>query len=650
VLLRFATTLTLAFVIAAPALSAPKPTFGPPAKWVQVAEAPPPPPADNAPAVQTLLDDNQSRLTPQGDAYYNRRVRKILKAEGLPSMTSFSVTWDPDDEQVTVHTLRIIRDGKTIDLLDKGKKMLVLRRERDLERAMLDGRMSASQQIEGLQVGDILDASWTHAGRDPVAGNRSYDMEGLSFPGVASRYRARLSWPTGTPIRYRTTEGFGEPKTTEADGWTFLELDATNIQAPKPPVGAPQRYRRLGTLETSSFASWNEISQIMAPLYARTAVIDPASDLRAEIAAIAQKSADPKVRAFEALKLVEDKTRYFFIGIGDGGYVPAPADETWRRKFGDCKGKTVLLLAILKELGVEAEPALVSLGFGDGMDERLPSLAAFNHVIVRATVGGKVYWLDGTRTGDRSGLDALKPPPHRWALPIRPAGSGLEAIVQPPLDAPMIEARLRFDATKGLDERAGVSMSTRLTGDAANAMRQAAATSTRTDLERAFRQQMSAGMSWVELEKIDWQDDAQNDAFELRASGTADLDWRKNPDLGMREYKVSTSTNQTPGFPRREPGPNRDAPYAVAFPFYIRATTEIVLPAGGKGFTIRGPSGQETVGGMELRRASGIENGVARFVTDMRSLKPEISAADAEAATRSLRRIAAEDSLVRAPL
>ena len=42
-LLRFATTLTLAFVIAAPALAAPKPAYGPPAKWVQVAEAPPPP-------------------------------------------------------------------------------------------------------------------------------------------------------------------------------------------------------------------------------------------------------------------------------------------------------------------------------------------------------------------------------------------------------------------------------------------------------------------------------------------------------------------------------------------------------------------------------------------------------------------------------
>ena len=108
--------------------------------------------------------------------------------------------------------------------------------------------------------------------------------------------------------------------------------------------------------------------------------------------------------------------------------------------------------------------------------------------------------------------------------------------------------------------------------------------------------------------------------------------------------------SSSPGFPRREPGPNRDAPYAVPFPFFIRTTTEVVLPSGGKGFTVRGPSGQETVGGMELVRVSAIQDGVARFTTDIRSLRAEISATDAETATRTMRRIAAEDSLIRAPL
>ena len=219
-----------------------------------------------------------------------------------------------------------------------------------------------------------------------------------------------------------------------------------------------------------------------------------------------------------------------------------------------------------------------------------------------------------------------------------------------PLDAPQVEALMRLDASKGLDQRAGLAIRTRLTGEAANAMRQMVAAAPRADLERTFRQQMSGSMSWAEVEKVEWNDDAANDAFEIRLAGKADLDWRKNPDLGMLEYKVVSSNNQTPGFPRREPGPNRDAPYAVPFPYYVRATTEIVLPAGGQGFTIRGPSGKELVGGIELSRASMIDRGVARFITDMKALAPEISAADAEVATRTLRRIASEDSLVRAPL
>ncbi len=644
-----ALALALAAFVSAPALAAKKPEFGPPPKWVEVAPIPEAPPAEGAPAIQALLDDNQSRLTPQGDSFYNRRVQRVLKPEGLAALTTFGLTWDPDDEVVTLHGLKIIRGGKTIDLLDKGKKLLVLRRESDLERAMLDGRMSASQQIEGLQVGDILDSSWTHTGRDPVVGNRSYDLEGLGFQGVAGRYRVKLSWPQGAPVRYRTTAGFGEPQVITRDGWTYLDLDTPNAQAPKGPVGAPQRYRRLGYMEVSSFQSWNEISRIMDPLYARAATISPYSDLRVEIEAIAKATKDPKERAFAALRLVEDKTRYFFIGIGDGGYVPAQADDTWQRKFGDCKGKTALLLAILRELKVPAEPALVSLGGGDGMNERLPSLAAFNHVIVRTELGGKVYWLDGTRTGDKSGLDALRAPPHHWALPIRPAGADLEPIVMTPLDAPLVEATMHLDASKGLDQPAALKMRTRLTGDAANAMRQMVAAAPRADVERTFRQQISGAMSWAQVEHIDWNDDAPNDAFEIQLSGRADMDWRKNPDLGMLEYKVISSNNQSPGYPRREPGPNRDAPYAVPFPYFVRAITEVVLPAGGKGFTVRGPSGKELVGGMELARASGIVGGVARFTTDMRALAAEISAVDAEAATRTLRRIASEDSLIRAP-
>ena len=136
---------------------------------------------------------------------------------------------------------------------------------------------------------------------------------------------------------------------------------------------------------------------------------------------------------------------------------------------------------------------------------------------------------------------------------------------------------------------------------------------------------------------------------EFKITGKADLDWRNNADLGVREYRVVASSNRAVGFPRREPGPNRDAPFAGPYPLYSISTTEVVLPAKGEGFTVRGPNGTETVGGLELKRTSAIKDGVATFVVETRSLVPEIPASEAEAATRAMRRIAADDSLVRAP-
>jgi transglutaminase-like putative cysteine protease len=649
--LAFVAALAVCFASAPSVLAASlAPSFAPPPAWVDIAPVPAAPPVVDAAAVQTLLDDNQSRLSPDGDAYYNRRIRKILKPEGLSGLTSFGQTWSPDTESVTFHWMRILREGQTIDLLGDGKKMLILRRERDLERAMLDGRMSATQQLEGLQVGDVLDYAYTVNRKDPITQGRSYDAEGLTFAGVATRYRAQVSWTDATPARWRATPGYGPPTVSQRDGRTWLEYDAAQVSAPKAPVGAPLRFRRLGTLEVSSFQTWQEISTLMAPHYAKAMELSKDSPVRAEAKAIAASTSDPKARAFAALRLVEEKTRYFFIGLGEGGYVPATADETWRRRFGDCKGKTVLLLALLKELKIPAEPALVSLGGGDGLNERLPSLGAFNHVIVRATIGGKVYWLDGTRTGDRSGLDALRPPLHHWALPVRQAGADLEPIAVPPLSVPSAETVIRFDASKGLDQPAPMTMVTRVTGDAANALRQNLARIPRQDFERNFRQSLSGTMSWVEVETVNWKDDAEHDAVEIAITGKADMDWRKNADLGMREFKVTASSSASGGFPRREPGPNRDAPYAVPYPLFARSTNEIVLPDGGKGFSVRGPNSAETVGGFELRRSSAIEAGVARFVTETRSLVPEIPATEAEAATRTFRRLAAEDSLVRAPL
>jgi hypothetical protein len=59
-----------------------------------------------------------------------------------------------------------------------------------------------------------------------------------------------------------------------------------------------------------------------------------------------------------------------------------------------------MLLALMNELGIKAEPALVSLTRGDDLNDRLPGLAVFDHVFVHTVIGRRDFWLDGTRSGD----------------------------------------------------------------------------------------------------------------------------------------------------------------------------------------------------------------------------------------------------------
>lgn len=632
---------------AAPALAADQPLYAPPAPWVDVSPIPPPAPAESATAVQALIDDHQTRFDPAGDAYYARRVIKIFKPEGLAGVKSVSVIWSPDTETLTFHTLSIIRDGKVIDLLADHKAMLVLRRETNLEQASLDGRITATRQIDGLQVGDILDFAYTRVRADPVLQGHSFDAQRIALPGLIGRYRTVITWPRGEAVTWKTTPGFGEPVQTVKAGRVVLSLDKTDILAPKPPIGAPLRFLRVGLLEATSFKSWSEVSQLMAPLYAKASTIGPGSPLTAEAEAIAARTKDPKARAFQALQLVEDKTRYFFIGMGDGSYVPAAADDTWARRFGDCKAKTALLLALLRNLGVDAEPVLVNLGGGDGIDELPPALQAFNHVIVRAKIDGQSYWLDGTRTGDTN-PQSMHAPPHKWGLPVRAEGADLEKIVEPQINVPTTSTVYRLDASKGLEALAAAKIEITYSGILATQVRALVARTSRADLERGFRQQYSSPTTGVEIEQVAWRDDPVHDLFTVEMTGTDDMDWRMNPDLGVREFRIGIGAAPRP-FPKRDPGPNRDAPFAIPYPSYTRVRTEIILPNGGQGFTVRGPTGLAKVAGYEIASGTGIQGNVASFTVDQHSVTSEITAAEAEAANRQIRKLRDVDSFVRAP-
>ncbi|WP_293366063.1 DUF3857 domain-containing protein [Phenylobacterium sp.] len=624
--------------------AADQPVYAPQPAWVKALPVPKPSTAPESGPVKTLLYAEQTRMTPEVDEYFYDFASQILSPQGLAALGNLQITWDPATETLVIHRLHILRGDQIIDLLSGGRKFAVIQRETNLDQAMLDGRLTATFQPEGLQVGDVVDLAYTLEQRDPALKGYSTHFAGLGHAGVASRVYFRTIWPSALPIQWKEAQGLRPPVTNISGGMTEVVVDELDIETPKPPVSAPARFGDLGNIVFSQYRDWAELSGLFAPLYDKTAVIKPGSPLKAEAARIAAANRDPRARALAALRLVEDQVRYVYLGMNDGGLTPADAEVTWSRRFGDCKGKTVLLVALLRELGIEAEPALVNSSGGDGLDARLPMVGWFDHAIVRARIAGKTYWFDGTRSGDRN-LDSLVVPAWGWALPLAAGGVPLEKLVPQPLTEPTSDESTTIDASGGITAPAKTRITWLYRSELAVAVRATLASTPRADYERALREAMGKRSSWFKVDAIDIREETSADAVRITFDGTAKLDWTHFSDGDV--YRVP-GTNFGGQVASRQPGFNADAPYLVPYPAYNHVSWRIVLPFGPR-YSLIGQDIDRTVAGLALKRTERIDAGVLTVDITLRALAPEYPASEADDAAQTWRDLSRRDVAVVLP-
>ena len=453
--------------------------------WVASLELPKRKPARDRQAdegLYYLLIDHQFRPEPGGDTDYHRHAYQVLDRSGLENGARFDLDFDPVTETMVLHHIRILRDGVVQDRL-AGARVQILNREQELSEGIFTGEKTAHVELEDVRVGDIVDYAYSWVTRDPRMSGHVYSEQSLGWTVPAGITRYRVVWPHGTAPTIRRYAGAPAPQVVRGNAWDIYEWSIADAEPVPGEKDTPDGIPSWSTVRVSDLAAWSQVADWSAPLYAGH---DAPEAWKGELARIAAAWSDPKDRITETVRLVQDKIRYVSLSIGAGAYRPRSPDAVVRSGYGDCKDKSLLLSVLLRAQGIDATPALTDMDEGQALPDQPPSLAAFDHVIVRIRLGGRTYWVDATDSHAGGRFPKLAALSYGWALPIVPGQAALEAI--PPSGPPRVTSNIleRLVLSRGAKAAVTLAVTSVFNDAGADSLRRSLANRSLAETEKKY--------------------------------------------------------------------------------------------------------------------------------------------------------------------
>jgi tetratricopeptide (TPR) repeat protein len=424
---------------------------------------------------------------------------------------------------------------------------------------------------------------------------------------VADFSRIRASWPQDVDVRYQAGPNFDLLQAEARDGHYWIDLRLPLEKAADLPFDVPLRYRQPTLLQLGTFADWAEVSSTMAPFYKVDGAVKAIPDLLARVEAIRAQHPSDLERAVAALELVQEDVRYLLNGLDGGNYLPQDVATTWDKKYGDCKAKTVILLAILDHLGIDAEPLLVSSDAGNAVPMSLPIPGAFDHVLVRATIDGQLYYLDGTSMGANVKIVG-NVPAFEYGLPIRQAGAVIEPIEQILPRYADVKIEVAADASAGADLPVLATLKMHMVGPAA-AQFNSMADKLTDERKRIVARQMSSDMSQIDMEIIAGEDDSE---ATMVLTGIMRPMFTFDGERG--EFVPGNARSEISFAPDRSRRDWREIPVPVGEPSRYDASLRVQLPKVAGEYRLDGnPSLDVEVAGTQLARSFTLKDGLFQF-------------------------------------
>lgn len=613
----------LAWAAGLPALAGP-PTVQPTPDWVEpVAVEPRKIAADDG--VEALLWDTQTWVSGARVVRYSHAALRPVSSAGLGTASAVAIVFDPAYQSHAWHMLRIVRGDAVIDALPRAEihESTGAADQGDMVR----GSTRVTAFLHDVRVGDVVEYAYSIDGDQPALGGRFAERLELVGGAAIGQIRHRVVWPGDRTLQIRAHGSAPAPEhTREGDRdvyvWQVLDAVPTAVES-HTPIG----FDANPWVQLSEFATWSEVVEWALPMYASEQMVTP------ELERLAQSfrgDGSTTEAAARATRFVQDDVRYLGFELGEGSLRPRAPDLVAARRFGDCKDKSLLLITLLRLLGVEAVPVLVSTYDGAALQERLPSPYDFDHVIVRATIDGRPIWIDSTASYERGALVERASPPFGMALPIAAGVVAPEPIAVAAGSEPGTRVRELFELS---DTNGGalLSVSTLYRGADANRRRAELATAERSQLQKDSLELYTGLYGRMRVARpLEIRDDEARNEIEVQEFYALDELWQRGAALQL--WRVASDLVH----PEQPKG--RRAPLALDHPRHVVHEIDVLLPIE---VAVAETDERTRAPGIELRSQTSYSSRHLHLRQDYRTLAQQVEVVDLAEYGAALERIEA---------
>lgn len=272
--------------------------------------------------------------------------------------------------------------------------------------AMKDGTMEESQQMNifeenfrrinitfpGLELGDSIE-TLVETKSKPLIKDHYNDLILFQVLEPILKKEAIIDGPASRPMNYVVKNGRLE---------FSKEKKGNRIVYRWKTVNSPKIEQELGMVPltdvalkvvASTFKNWKELSKYGDNLNVGKA--DTNEALKAKVVELTQncKTDDEKILAI--FRYISRKVRYMGSSMDLGAFIePHQATYTFEKQYGVCRDKSILMMAMLKEIGIKAYDALINIS--QKTEPEIP-IIFFEHAICGVVLkDGRIVYMDPT--------------------------------------------------------------------------------------------------------------------------------------------------------------------------------------------------------------------------------------------------------------